>query len=87
MSRVFVPRSLYGLTGEQAVVSAAGRNVGELIDDLDRRFPGVKSQLCQGGRLRPGLSVVVNGRVGSLNLLEPLPVDAEVHFLPALGGG
>jgi hypothetical protein len=37
--------------------------------------------------LRPGLSVAVNGTVATLGLLQQVPAGAEVHFLPAIGGG
>jgi molybdopterin synthase sulfur carrier subunit len=61
--------------------------VAEVIDELDRRFPGVKERLCQNDTIRPGLSVVVGGSATALGLLQCVEPDAEVHFLPAMGGG
>jgi hypothetical protein len=37
--------------------------------------------------LRPGLAVAINGTVSRLGLRQPVPAGAEVHFLPAIGGG
>lgn len=75
------------LTSGMETVEAAGSNVRRIIDDLDRRFPGLKDRLCAGDALKPGLAVAVNGAVSSLGLLQKVPDGSEVHFLPAVGGG
>ncbi len=87
MPRVFIPPALRPLVGGQAVVEAAGATVREVIDDLERRFPGIKDRLCDGGSLRAGLTVAVGTSVSSRGLLERVDADTEVHFLPAVGGG
>lgn len=87
MPVVFIPPPLRELTGGQELVSIEGTTVRELIDALDRLHPGVKQQLCDGDRLRPGLAVVVGGSASSLGLRQRVPANAEVHFLPAIGGG
>lgn len=87
MPRVYIPAQLRDLTAGQAVVTAAGARVAEVVDDLERRHPGVKARLCDGGELRPGLAVVVGTEVARLGLREPVGPDSEVHFLPAIGGG
>lgn len=86
MPRVFIPHAMRSLVGQE-VVEAGGKSVREIIDELDTRFPGVKDRLCQGDQLRAGLVVAVGGAVSALGLLEHVEPDAEVHFLPALGGG
>lgn len=75
------------MTGGLQVVEAAGRNVAEVIDDLERKFPGLRSKLRDGDSLKPGLAVVIGTQVARLGLLEPVPAEAEVHFVPAIGGG
>jgi molybdopterin converting factor small subunit len=75
------------LADDHEMVRAEGANVRALIDDLDRRYPGVRERLCRDDELRTGLTVVVNGSVSALGLLQPVEEDAEIHFLPALGGG
>jgi hypothetical protein len=37
--------------------------------------------------LRPGLSIAINGTVSRMGLIQKIPPGAEVHFLPAPGGG
>jgi molybdopterin synthase sulfur carrier subunit len=87
MARVFIPAPLQSLTEQRSEVRACVSTVAEVIDDLDRQFPGIGEQLRPAGRLRPGLSVVVDGSASSLALRHPLEADTELHFLPALGGG
>jgi molybdopterin synthase sulfur carrier subunit len=87
MPRVFLPVALRSLIDGQEAVDAEGSSVRELIDQLEQRYPGLRVRLCQGNRLAPGISVVVSGAVSSLGLRQPVAPDAEVHFLPAIGGG
>ena len=87
MPRVFIPPAIKTLTNDQAAVMTSGKSIREVIDDLERMFPGVRQRLIDGDELRPGMAVAVNGNVTSLGLLQRLDNDAEVHFLPAVGGG
>ena len=87
MVTVFVPPLLRELTGGADRVEVAGSSVRQIVAALDARFPGVGSRLCAGDELRPGLAVAVNGTVSSVGLLQKVPEGAEVHFLPAIGGG
>jgi molybdopterin converting factor small subunit len=87
MPRVYIPAQLRDLTAGQDVVAVAGARVGEVIDELERLFPGVKARLCDGNALRSGLAVVVGTEVCRLGLRQPVGPDDEVHFLPAIGGG
>jgi sulfur-carrier protein len=87
MAIVWIPSLLRSLTGGQETVSVAGSSVGEVIDGLDRLFPGVKARLCDGNRLRPGIAAAVDTQVARLGVDEPVGESSEVHFLPAIGGG
>jgi sulfur-carrier protein len=87
MPQVWIPSLLRDLTGGQETVVVQGTRVGEVIEELDQRFPGVKSRLCDGVGLRPGIALVVGTEVSGLGLGQPVEPDSEVHFLPAIGGG
>jgi len=87
MAKVYIPPALRELTDHQEVVNACGNTVRMLLADLEPRFPGLTARLCDGDVLRPGLMVAVAGRMSKQGLRTPVPDDAEVHFLPALGGG
>jgi molybdopterin synthase sulfur carrier subunit len=57
------------------------------VDDLDRRFPGIKQRLCREDSLAPGLHVSIDDVMTTRGLRATLQPESEVHFLPAIGGG
>jgi molybdopterin synthase sulfur carrier subunit len=87
MARVWIPALVRDLTGGVEIVTVAGARVGEVIDELDRLYPGIKARLCDGDLLRPGLVAAVDTAIARLGLREPVGPNSEVHFLPAIGGG
>ncbi len=68
-------------------VEVEGATVRQVIENLDKQFPGMKERLMENGSLMPGISVIVDGQQSQLGLLERLEEASEVHFLPAIGGG
>ncbi|MCC6591242.1 MAG: MoaD/ThiS family protein [Bryobacterales bacterium] len=87
MAKVFIPTLLKELTGGQTEVQADGSTVRQIIQDLDRQFPGIGARLTDGGRLQPNISVAIDGEVTPLGLVEKVPLNAEVHFVTAIKGG
>lgn len=87
MALVWIPPLLRDLTAGSETADVPGANVGQLIEALEQRFPGVGGRLRTDGALRPGLAVVVDGQVARFGLLEATGPDSEVHFVPAIGGG
>jgi molybdopterin synthase sulfur carrier subunit len=87
MPRVYLPPLLRPLADGHEHVEVEGATVGQLIEELDRRYPGLQARLCETGDLRPGLTVAVDGHVTPRGLLQKVNADSEVHFLPAIGGG
>ena len=87
MPRVFIPPAMRVLAHGQEFVESTGGTVLQVICDVDRQFPGFKDRICQDDALRPGLAVVINGSASSLGTLQRVAPDAEIHFLPAIGGG
>jgi sulfur-carrier protein len=87
MATVIIPALLRKLSGGQDRVTAQGRNVRQIIDDLERQFPGIKAQLVEHGELKPSIAVSVDGEMGLGGLLDAVEDDSEVYFLPAIGGG
>ena len=62
-------------------VEVEAASVRQLLGELDQRFPGIVADL------ESGMSVAINGDIVADALYEPLPPDAEVHFLPPISGG
>jgi molybdopterin synthase sulfur carrier subunit len=87
VARVWIPSLLRDLTGGRDTVDVPGARVREVVEELDRLYPGVKDRLCDADGLRPGIAVVVDTEVARLGWLQPVGRASEVHFLPALGGG
>jgi len=88
--KVRIPTPLRQLTGGQRVVEVEGRTLAEVIDALDRRFPGIKERLIDGdGRLHRFVNVFVNEQDARLldGLGTVLPEVAEVSIIPAMAGG
>lgn len=81
MATVVFNRGLQRYTGgvERASVDAA--DVRALIAALDERFPGIREPL------EAGMAISIDGEIIQDPLLERVPPDAEVHFLPPIGGG
>lgn len=87
MAVVWIPPLLRDLTAGQETVTVEGATVRQIIDALDRLYPGMKARLCDEQGLRPGVAVAVDTQVARLGLLQPVAEKSEVHFLPAIAGG
>jgi molybdopterin synthase sulfur carrier subunit len=84
---VGIPSLLRGLTDGKNLLTVEGHTVRDVVDNLDARYPGIKERLCDGERLRPSISVVVDGQVSTLKLRHRLDEVSEVHFVVAISGG
>ncbi len=87
MPTVIVPALLRPLTNGQERVAVRGATVRQVIEDLERQFPGIDTHLLEDGALKPGIAVSVDGEMGVGGLLAPVKETSEVYFLPAIGGG
>lgn len=87
MPHVFLQPQFRDLTGGVADVRVEGATLGQVIDALEARFPGIARRLLIGGAIAPGLAVSVDGVVSSRGVLTKVRPDSEIHFLPAIGGG
>jgi molybdopterin synthase sulfur carrier subunit len=88
---VRIPTPLRKLTNELDIVQSDGTaTVAQLIDDLERQYPGLRERLCdETGELRRFVNVYVNGEdVRFLSGLQTqLATGAEVSIVPAVAGG
>ncbi len=87
MARVFIPFNLRKYAVDVDQVDVHGSTLGKLIDNLEELFPGIKEQLVEDGRLKPGVSAVCGHAATRRGLMQPLEEDTEVHFVPAISGG
>ena len=87
MPLVFIPAQLRDLTSGQAEIEVAGCTVRELVEAIEKQFPGMQDRLCTGGELSPALQVSIDGAFSRRGLDARVQAASEVHFLPVFGGG
>ena len=90
MPSVLIPTPLRKLTNDLEEVSAAGANIGELLDNLDRAFPGLKDRVCdEAGNVRRFVNIYVNGEdIRFLDEKATAVKDSdEISIVPAIAGG
>ena len=87
---VRIPTPLQKLTADKGEVTAAGATVQDLLQDLERQYPGLKERLCDpNGRLRRFVNVYVNEEDIRFLKQEATPIKDgdEVSIIPAIAGG
>ncbi|MGE5516905.1 MAG: MoaD/ThiS family protein [Bacteroidota bacterium] len=84
--RVFIPSVLRSYTGEGSV-AADGATLGEVLTDLDRRFPGLRFRIVdEQDRIRRHVRFFVNGEQ-TFELGYRLSAQDEIYIVQALSGG
>jgi len=86
---VKVTATLQKMVGGQRVVEGEGSTVGEVIDDLDRKHPGIKDMVMVDGQIHRFVNIYLNDEdVRFLSQLDtPLKEGDVLSILPALAGG
>ena len=90
MPSVRIPTPLRKLTADKDEVNVSAANVGQLIDAMESRFPGIKNRLCdESGNVRRFINLYVNNEdIRFLNGKETaLKEDDIVSIIPAIAGG
>ena len=87
---VRIPTPLRKLTDNQEVVQVEGANVREVLNSLDRAFPGLKERICdEHNNIRRFVNVFVNDE--DIRFLQesdtPVKTGDEVSIVPAIAGG
>jgi hypothetical protein len=82
---VHIPTQLRSYTGGASQVAAKGVSVDAALDDLDRRYPGIKFRVIdEQGRIRQHMRIFVDGE--RAHAIDAAP-KAEIHIFGALSGG
>ncbi|WP_136660105.1 MoaD/ThiS family protein [Nitratireductor sp. XY-223] len=77
-------RRLFPDAPARSLVNAA--SVGHMLDELDRRWPGMRDRLADTSpAVRPHISIFVDGVRAELD--TPLPDRTDVYVLTAMSGG
>jgi molybdopterin converting factor small subunit len=84
--QVLIPTPLRSYT-EARLVEAEGATMGELLADLERRYPGIRFRMIdEQDRMRRHMRFFVNGEQ-VFDLARPLKPSDEVQIVQALSGG
>jgi len=87
---VRIPTPLRKLAGGNAEVLVEGSNVSEVIDNLEKSYPGLKERICdEKGTVRRFVNIYVREEdIRFLNNLETQVKDGDVvSIVPAIAGG
>ena len=87
MATVHIPAPMRSLTGGKTAVRAPGATLGDVVDALEADYPGLKTRLVEGERIRPSIAVFVEGVQAPSRLSQRLSENAEIYFAPAITGG
>lgn len=88
--RVRVPTPLRKFTNGADEVNAQGNTVRALVEDLEKKFPGIKERICdETGKIRRFVNVYVNGDdIRFLQNLETALKEGDsISIVPAIAGG
>lgn len=87
--KVRIPTPLQRLTqGKEEVETAPGRII-DLVNDLDKKFPGIAERIAENNKIRRFVNIYLNEEdIRFLNAEETLAKDGdEVSIVPAIAGG
>ena len=87
---VYIPTPFRSFAGNRTRVEGHGKNVAELLEDLQARYPGFRGILFDEQHQIPlHINIYVNSReIGTLDgLATPLKDGDQVAVIPALAGG
>lgn len=86
---VRIPAALRTLTGGADEVKGAGTTVGELIEDLEKRHPGIKDRLVDEKGVRRFINIYVGEEdvrfTGGLD--TKIDAGTAISIIPAIAGG
>jgi molybdopterin converting factor small subunit len=87
MVSVLIPSQLHAYSDGRSRVEAKGAVIAEVLDDLDRQFPGLKFRVIdEQDRVRPHMRLFV-GKAAARDIRAPIADGAELLIFGALSGG
>ncbi len=86
---VRIPAALRTLTGGSDEVRATGTTVGEVIEDLERRHPGVRDRLLDEKGVRRFINIYVGEEDVRFTggLATEVKAGDQISIVPAIAGG
>ena len=87
--KVRIPTPLQKLSSGKAEVECSAKNIAELLDALERDYPGMKERLSESGKIRRFINIYVNEEdIRFMNKEETTLKDGDnISIVPAIAGG
>ncbi len=87
--KVRIPTPLQRLTQGKEEVEGVSGTIMDLIQDLDKKFPGIAERISEGGKVRRFVNIYVNEEdIRFLKAENTLVKEGdEVSIVPAIAGG
>ena len=88
--QVRIPTPLRRFPGGAETVSAVGDTVAAVVEDVERKHPGIKERICdEEGKVRRFVNIFVNG--DDIRFLKNFATEVrdgdELSIVPAIAGG
>jgi len=88
--KVRIPTPLMKLTDNQSEVSAEGKTISDIINNLENQFNGIKDRICEeNGSPRRFINIYINEE--DIRFLEgemtAVKEGDEISIIPAIAGG
>ena len=88
--KVRIPTPLMKLTDNQSEVSAEGKTISDIINNLETQFNGIKDRICEeSGSPRRFINIYINEEdIRFLEGEKTVVKDGdEISIIPAIAGG
>lgn len=87
--KVLIPTPLQKITEGKDTVEANPGKLIDIINELDKKYPGLAERICQDGKIRRFINVYINEEdVRFLEGEQTVVKDGdEVSIVPAIAGG
>ncbi|MBI5207339.1 MAG: MoaD/ThiS family protein [Candidatus Firestonebacteria bacterium] len=88
--KVRIPTPLRKITADNSEVTAEGNNIGEIVEYLEKKYPGIKNRICEeDGKIRRFINIYKNDE--DIRFLQgqetPVGNNDEISIVPAIAGG
>lgn len=87
---VRIPTPLRKVTQDKDVVQVSGATITEIVENLEKQYPGLKERLCdERGELRRFVNIYLNDEDIRFAQGKQTPVKDgdEISIIPAIAGG
>ena len=87
--KVRIPTPLQRLTQGQEEVEGAPGSIISLVNELDKKYPGIAERISENGKIRRFVNIYLNDEdIRFLSSEETVVKDGdEVSIVPAIAGG